>query len=259
MQNLKIHANNIRRNIIKAGYAGKHAHFGGSLSSADILAFLFSKQMSLTPEQKDKFILSKGHCALALYATLREFDFITEEQLLSMNSNGGDFPSHCVLNPQFGIDLSSGSLGLGLSFGIGKALALHDKGDVYVLLGNGEINEGSFWEAAMFAGCKGPNNLYMIVDDNDMQLDGFSSNVMPVSNWAERLQVFGWQTIEIDGHDFSSLQSVFAMKNADKPLAVVAHTVKGKGISFMENSPKWHHNHLTQEQYDAALLELRNN
>lgn len=258
MQELKIHARHIRRNIIKAGYAGKHAHFGGSLSCADILAFLYARQMRLSAEGRDKFLLSKGHCALALYATLCEAGFITEEQLLSMNSNGGDFPSHCVWNPKFGIELSSGSLGLGLSFGIGKALALQDRTKVYVLAGNGELNEGSVWEAAMFAGCRTLNNLCLIVDDNKMQNDGASENILPVSDWAERLRAFGWHTAEADGHDFASLEAAFAAEPVGRPLAIIAHTVKGKGVSFMENAAEWHHHGLTQEEYETALAELEN-
>lgn len=257
---LNEHAQNIRRNIIDAGHKAGAMHFGGSLSMADILACLYGEVMKYdvsNPKcfERDRFILSKGHCGLALYAALCEFGFITHEQLMSVDDNGGDFPSHAVRNVKCGIEVSSGSLGLGTSFAIGQALALKNIARVFVLVGNGEINEGSFWEAAMFAGAHGVENLCVTVDDNAMQLDGFSADVMPVSDWGVKLQAFGWTVVEADGHDFDSLRSAYATSHEGYPLAVIAHTVKGKGVSFMENVPEWHHNKMTEEQYHTACIE----
>ena len=254
------HARNIRRNIVKAGHKAGAMHFGGSFSIADILACLYGEVMRYdagnpTWDKRDRFILSKGHCGLALYAALCEFGFMTHEQLMSVDDNGGDFPSHAVRNVKCGIEVSSGSLGLGTSFAIGQALALKDVARVFVLVGNGEINEGSFWEAAMFAGAHGVGNLCLTVDDNAMQLDGFSADVMPVSDWGVKLQAFGWMVAEADGHDFDSLRSAYATPHEGRPLAVVAHTVKGKGVSFMEGAPEWHHNKMTEEQYRTACAE----
>lgn len=270
-QQLIEHARDIRRNILEAGYKAGAMHFGGSLSMVDAMAYLYGEAMRYdvgNPEwpERDRFIQSKGHCGLALYGTLCEYGFITREQLMSIDDNGGDFPSHAVRNVKYGIEVSSGSLGLGTSFAIGQALALSSGlrvpgsevrvPQIYVLVGNGEINEGCFWEAAMFAGAKKVENLCVTVDDNRMQLDGPSANVMPVDNWGERLAAFGWTVAEADGHDFDSLRSAYNTQRNGKPLAVVAHTVKGKGVSFMENAAEWHHNKLTEDQYRQALAEV---
>ncbi len=254
------HARCIRRNILDAGYKAGAMHFGGSLSMVDAMAILYGEVMKVDPSnpewaERDRFILSKGHCGLALYATLCEFGFITHEQLMSVDDNGGEFPSHAVRNTKYGIEVSSGSLGLGTSFALGQALALKDVSRVFVLVGNGEINEGSFWEAAMFAGANKVENLCVTVDDNGMQLDGPSARVMPVSDWARKLEAFGWTVAEADGHDFGSLRKAYATNREGRPLAVVAHTVKGKGVSFMENAPEWHHNKMTEEQYKLAVAE----
>lgn len=254
--NIKQHAANIRKNILQCGNQYGRAHFGGSLSMADLMAVLFANFIG---KGKDRFILGKGHCALALYATLAEFDYISKEELMSFNANGGDFPSHCVKNREKGIELSSGSLGLGLSFAVGEALALKDKNDeakLYVVCGNGELNEGSFWEAAMFAGHKNVNNIVLIVDYNKFQNDGASELVMPVENWADKLKAFNWGVIEIDGHDISQIEKALQQKSSERPIAIVAHTIKGKGVSFMENNGKWHHNNMTPEQFENALIEI---
>ncbi len=262
---LKERAKNIRKNILQAGSQSASAHFGGSLSCVDILAYLYGQKMSYdckNPDkpERDRFILSKGHCALALYATLCEFGFISEEELMSFNKNGGDFPSHCVQNRKKGIELSSGSLGMGLSFGIGQALALQEKGIkniVYVLVGNGEANEGSVWESLMFAGHKKIDNICFVFDDNKAQNDGDSRAVMPVYDWAKKLEAFGCKSVEVDGHNFQELEKAFYTEHHNMPLAVVAHTIKGKGVSFMEeNAATWHHSGLTQEQYTDALAEI---
>lgn len=248
----------IRRNILEAGHKAGAMHFGGSLSMVDVMTYLYGEEMrydAKNPEwaERDRFIQSKGHCGLALYGTLCEFGLISREQLMSIDDNGGDFPSHAVRNVKFGIEVSSGSLGLGTSFAIGQALSVSQQ--VYVLVGNGEINEGSFWEAAMFAGAKKVANLCVTVDDNQMQLDGPSAGVMPVSNWGERLAAFGWTVAEADGHNFDSLRAAYKTSRNGRPLAVIAHTVKGKGVSFMENASEWHHDKMTEEQYQQAMHE----
>ncbi len=258
---LEEHARNIRRNILEAGFKAGAMHFGGSLSVAEVMAYLYGEKMRYDVanpvwEGRDRFIMSKGHCGLALYAALCEFGFMTHDQLMSVDDNGGPFPSHCVQNVPCGIELSSGSLGLGLSFATGQALALKEGQRVFVVAGNGEANEGSFWEAAMFAGHKGVSNVCLVIDDNKMQLDGDSSSIMPVANWAEKLRAFGWRAVEADGHDFASLRSAFETPPSESPLAVVAHTTKGRGVSFMEGAPEWHHGRMTEEQYKAALAEI---
>lgn len=260
---LKKTANNIRKNIINIGNKSASAHFGGSLSSVDILTYIFSimnfDTKNMVNNDRDRFILSKGHCALGLYSALFEFGLITEDDLLSFNQDTKDFPTHCVQNIKKGIEVSSGSLGLGLSLGLGKAIALKKRNinkRVFVLAGNGELNEGSLWESIMFAGHKQLDNITLIVDDNGMQNDGASLNVMPVINWSEKLKVFNWQVVDVNGHDFEEMAKAFNISYEGKPLAIVAHTVKGKGISFMENNGKWHHGKLSEEEYQTAISDL---
>lgn len=256
-QNLKKRANNIRKNILNASRKGVTAHFGGSLSCVDILSYIYSS-MIVNNTQRDRFIMSKGHCSLALYATLCEFGYITKEELLSFDDNGGNFPTHSIQNKEKGIELTSGSLGMGLSYAIGQAIALTPKkisNKIYVLVGNGETNEGSFWEAISFAGAKKINNLILVIDDNKMQLDGLSENILPISKWREKFEAFEWQAVEIDGHNFDEIIEAFNTKT-EKPLVIIANTIKGKGISFMENNPKWHHSSITEEQYFQAVKEL---
>lgn len=248
----------IRRNILEAGHMAGAVHFGGSLSMVDVMTYLYGEEMRYdvkNPEwaERDRLVVSKGHCGLALYATLCEFGLIARDQLLAVNVDGGDFPPQLMRNLTYGIEMSSGSLGLGASFAIGQALSVPHQ--IHVLVGNGEINEGSFWEAAMFAGAKKVENLCVTVDDNQMQLDGPSADVLPVANWGERLAAFGWTVAEADGHDFDSLRAAYKTLRNGQSLAVIAHTVKGKGVSFMENASEWHHNKMTEEQYQLALNE----
>lgn len=258
---LKLHARNIRRKIVEAGHKAGAMHFGGALSMVEAITYLYGEEMrydAKNPEwaERDRFILSKGHCGLALYATLCEFGIITEAQLMTVDSNGGDFPSHPVMNVGLGVESTTGSLGLGTSFAIGQLLALEGSSRIFVLTGNGEVNEGSFWEAAMFAGARGLDRLCVTIDDNCMQLDGASMDVLPVANWTERLAAFGWAVADAEGHDFDSLRAAYQTPRNGKPLAVVAHTVKGKGVSFMENAAAWHHNKMTEEQYQQALVDI---
>lgn len=264
MESMKNRANNIRRNIIETAHNSGAAHLGGALSCVDALVYLYEKQMKSNTKNsldanRDRFVLSKGHCALALYATLCEFGFITREELNTFNADDGLYPAHCVQNLEKGIELSSGSLGMGLSFAIGQAIALKKKdidNKVYVLAGNGEANEGSFWESVMFAGSKNINNVCLILDNNNMQLDGNSNNILPVENWTERFVAFGWEASKADGHDFASLENAFDIKSRSQPLFILLETIKGKGVSFMENNKDWHHRKMTEEEYACAIKEL---
>lgn len=254
-------ARNMRRNMLEMTlHAGANgAHIGGALSSADIMAVLYCGIMD-REEKGDHFVLSKGHCALVQYAALCEAGVITKEELMTFEDNGGRFPAHPVMNDDIGIELSSGSLGLGLGFGIGLALAdkkKHTEARTFVLLGNGECNEGSVWEAVMQAPKLGLDNLTAIVDNNHLQLDGSPEHIVPQSNMAESFRSFGWEVLEIDGHDIKAVYEALSEKRADgRPKMIVAETVKGKGVSFMENQVRYHHAGLTQEQYEQAMEEL---
>ena len=258
------HALSIRRKIIQAANSRFDAHFGGCLSVADILAVLFGGVLNLSPgsvqnAERDRFILSKGHCALGFYAALHEFGFISDTELASFHSEGGEFQTHAVKNVAKGIEISSGSLAMGFSMACGIATALAGKGlasRVFVLVGNGEANEGLFWEAAMFAGAKALSNMCVVMDDNGMQNDGNSSDVLPVSNWDARMKAFGWTSLVVDGHDSTALRQAFEAHHPTTPLFVLAKTVKGKGVPFMENSPLWHHSKMNPQQYAEAMEAL---
>lgn len=263
-KNLIESAKNIRKNILATGNIKGMAHFGGSLSCADVLTVLYGHQMKydlkdLENENRDRFILSKGHCALALYSTLCEFGIISEDELKTFNQSDGDFPTHAVQNLKKGIEVSSGSLGLGLSYAIGLAIAAKRKKQqhkIYVLIGNGELNEGSLWESIMFAGHNALDNLVIIVDNNCMQNDGASENIVCLGNCSEKINTFGWNTVDVDGHNIDEIVKAFNAADGKKPLAIVAHTTKGKGVSFMENASEWHHSKMTPEQFEQAMSEL---
>lgn len=249
-------AKRVRLNIIRLAYnAGKKgAHLAPSLSIADILAVLYKDVI----QHKDHFVLSKGHGALCWYAAMYEVGLLTKEQLDSFENNGGFLPGQPSRNLELGIEFSSGSLGLGMSFAAGLAWdAKHrcSEEKIYVLLGDGELNEGSVWESIMFAKQHNLNNLIAIVDKNGMQSDGLTSDILEmdlVTMWRS----FGWTVIACNGHDTSALIKAFHENSTSKPIVIIAETTKGKGVSFMENSSEWHHNHLSQEQYQNALLDL---
>jgi transketolase len=261
-------ARRMRRNAIdlafKAGPNG--AHLGSGLSIIEITATLYGGIMRIDPKnpawpERDRFILSKGHGSLGYYTALFEAGLITREQLFSFEEDGGDLPGQPSMKQEFGIEFSSGSLGLGLSLGIGSALAGRIMGRTYrvfVLMGDGEINEGTVWEAAMAAAHYKLGGIIAIIDSNGMQSDGCNASIMSTdlrSMWGG----FGWDTVGVDGHGIESIYDV--LKNAGQkpegpPLAVIAKTTKGKGISFMENNNEWHHNVLTKIRYDAAVAEL---
>ena len=262
---LEAHAKHMRITALKiANRCGGNAHLGGGLSVMEAMAALYGAVMndqSLPYEQRDKFILSKGHGVLGLYAALAEFGVMDEALLDTFMQDGSDLIAHPVMKPEIGLEASSGSLGQGISMAVGLALAAKKKGysyRTYVLCGNGEANEGSVWEACMSAVNFRLDNFTLFLDNNRMQSDGMSGDVMDISDkYAGMLKALGFQVVEIDGNDMSQVLNAFtAPREAGKPLAIVGNTVKGKGVSFMENNNDWHHNRLTDAQLAAALSEL---
>lgn len=260
-------AQRMRLNIIKLAYqvGNKGAHIASALSCNEIMAVLYGNVMNLNPknpmwQERDRFLIGKGHGALALYAALYDAGFLSEEKLFTYQENGGDLPGQPSMNLSLGIEVSSGSLGNALSVGEGIALSAKKRGDkykTYVLLGDGECNEGTIWETAMSASHFRLDNLIAIVDLNGMQSDGQSVEILNMGNMREKWNAFGWNIIEADGHDVRSLYNAFhTIKEESKPTVILAHTIKGRGVSFMENNNAWHHNHLSKEQYELALSEL---
>ncbi len=241
-------------------------HFGGSLSMIEIAAVLYLSVGNVFPdeidyEKRDRIIISKGHGIPAVYAALRQLGRITEEELDSFKSSRTELYAHPAVNKRLGVEFSSGSLGQGLSLGVGCALALRHKhlnqSRVYVVLGDGECNEGSVWEAALSARKYRLNRLCAIIDRNALQYDGKTSHVLPMEPLREKWESFGWDVLEIDGHSVRACQEAFLTKT-DKPLVVIASTVKGKGISFMENQPEWHFGQMTAKQFEQAWGEIIN-
>ena len=262
---LEAHAKHMRITALKmANHCGGNAHLGGGLSIMEAMAALYGAVMNdrkLPYEKRDKFILSKGHGVLGLYAALAEFGVMDEALLDTFMQDGSDLIAHPVMKPEIGLETSSGSLGQGISMAVGLALAAKKKGysyRTYVLCGNGEANEGSVWEACMSAVNFRLDNFTLFLDNNRMQSDGMSGDVMDISDkYAGMLKALGFQVVEIDGNDMSQVLNAFtAPREAGKPLAIVGNTVKGKGVSFMENNNDWHHNRLTDAQLAAALSEL---
>ena len=254
----------MRRNIIRLALNGgaNGVHIGPALSLVEIMACLYlevlRREPGVPPTLRDKFVLSKGHGALAYYVALYEAGVISLETLNTYEKNGGDFPGQPVKNAAAGIDFSSGTLGLGLSYGAGLALGARMTNSdtrVYVVLGDGELNEGSVWESAMFAAHAKLTNLVAIVDRNGMQSDGCTSDVLAIDIEA-MWRGFGWDVAVCDGHDVEQLLAALQTEPGAQPRVVVANTVKGKGVSFMEGNNEWHHNRLTTEQYNRALAEL---
>lgn len=260
MQNIEDVVSTVRKNILHRTYqAGrKGAHVAPSLSLAEILSVLFAEFFDF---DQDKFILSKGHGGLGYYCALHAVHRITDEQLETFETNGGDFPGQPSRQPGNGILYSSGSLGLGLAYGVGHSWSMklgQEPGQVVVLLGDGELNEGSVWESAMLASQQKLSNLTAIVDWNGMQSDGRSEDIIYMD--LEKIwSAFGWHVIVCDGHDIAALRSAYAERTDDRPKVILAKTVKGKGVSFMEGNRAWHHGHLSEEQYAAALREVEGN
>ena len=258
-------ASKIRKNILKAAYlaGSSSSHFGGALSSVDLLTTLYFSEMNLsksnvTQQNRDRFILSKGHGCLSLYSTLVEKEIITFSDLEKFEKNESKLLGHPIMNRKIGIEFSNGSLGMGLSLGIGSALAVKKKGlnsRIFVMLGDGECNEGSVWESVMLGHSLNLDNLIVIVDRNKFQQTGLNDEILNLGDITKIFIGFGWNTYEIDGHDFNEIKKVFKIKS-NKPKAIIANTTKGKGFSFSENNNDWHHKILTKEMYEIALKEL---
>ncbi|KLU67031.1 transketolase 2 [Desulfosporosinus acididurans] len=264
---LKRKANLIRQDIITMLVPAKAGHPGGSLSAADIVATLYFKEMRINPQEpnwadRDRFVLSKGHAAPVLYAALAEKGYFPKDELLGLRQTGRMLQGHPDMKRTPGVDMSSGSLGQGLSVANGMALAGKlDKKDyrVYVLLGDGEVAEGQVWEAAMAAAHYKLDNLTAILDYNGLQIDGPTDSVMSSAPLADKWRAFCWNVIEVDGHDIEALEKAFAEAKQvkGKPTILIAKTVKGKGVSFMENQVGWHGSAPNAEQAEQALKELR--
>ncbi len=263
---LKKIACNVRKGVIEGTFNAKSGHPGGSLSIADILTYLYFAEMNIDPadpkkEDRDRFVLSKGHAAPALYATLAERGFFPVEDLKTLRKSDSYLQGHPNMNHVPGVDMSTGSLGQGVSAAVGMALASKRMGDkfrVYTILGDGEIEEGQVWEAAMFAGAKKLDTLTVIVDNNDLQIDGTLEEVNSPYPIPEKFAAFGFNVVEICGHCFDRIEE--AVNNAKatkgKPTAIIMKTVKGKGVSYMENKVNWHGSAPNKEQYDQAMAEL---
>jgi len=259
-------AKKLRRHIITMTATAGSGHPGGSLSAADIVTALYFKIMRHNPQNpqwsgRDRFILSKGHAAPILYAALAESGYFPVEELASLRKLGSRLQGHTDRNFTPGVEMSAGSLGMGLSFGIGVALAArldHRDYCTYVLLSDGECEEGQTWEAALSAAQFKLDNLVAIVDCNKMQLSGWTRDIMNLEPLGQKWQAFGWHGIDIDGHDFSQILAAFqeARKIRTKPIVIIARTIKGKGVSFMENNVKFHGKVPTTEEAKRALREL---
>lgn len=262
---LKITACKIRMGIIEGVHSAKSGHPGGSLSIAEILTYLYFKAMNIDPENpkkadRDRFVLSKGHAAPALYSTLANRGYFDVELLKTLRHIGSILQGHPDMKHIPGVDMSTGSLGQGISAAVGMALSAKHFGDdykVYAVLGDGEIEEGQVWEAAMFAGNKKLSNLTAFIDYNNLQIDGTIEEVNSAAPIDKKFEAFKWHTITIDGNDFDQIEA--ALKEAetvDKPVAIIAKTVKGKGVSYMENAVNWHGAAPNDELYDQAMKEL---
>ena len=259
-------AKEIRKGIKKATHAAKSGHPGGSLSSADMFAYLYFEEMNIDPENpkmedRDRFVLSKGHVAPGLYSTLAERGFFPKEDLLTLRHIDSYLQGHPDMKKIPGVDMSSGSLGQGISAAVGMAVAAKLKGKdyrTYTLLGDGEIQEGQVWEAAMSAGFRKLDNLVVIVDNNGLQIDGNIDDVCSPYPIDAKFEAFNFNVINIDGHNFDEIAD--ALKKAKeckgKPTAIIMKTVKGKGVSFMENQVGWHGSAPNDEQCEQALNEL---
>lgn len=264
LQNL---ANTIRIGIIQEVYAGKSGHPGGALSCTDILTVLYFNQMNIDPEkpvapQRDRFVLSKGHASPALYSTLANRGYFSKEELVNFRGIDSILQGHPDMKHIPGVDMSTGSLGQGLSCANGMALSSKLNKDgfrVYCLVGDGEIEEGQIWEAAMSASHYHLDNLCVIVDNNNLQIDGSIEEVMSSYPIDEKFRSFGFEVITVDGHDIPALIEAFetAKQTKGKPTAIIAKTIKGKGVSYMENKVEWHGKAPSEEEYLQAIKELK--
>ena len=268
MNNLELEkmANEIRKDIVTAVHSAKSGHPGGSLSSADIFTYLYFEEMNVDPanpkwEDRDRFVLSKGHVVPGLYSTLAEKGYFPKEDLKTLRHTGSYLQGHPDMKHIPGIDMSSGSLGQGVSAAVGMAAAgKYDKKDyrVYTLTGDGEIQEGQIWEAAMWAGHRKLDNLVVIVDNNNLQIDGSIEDVCSPYPIDKKFEAFNFHVINIDGNDFDQIRAAFkeARETKGMPTAITAKTVKGKGVSFMENAAGWHGKAPNDEEYEIAMADL---
>ena len=264
-EELKVHANNIRKNILTEVYSANSGHPGGSLSGADILTEIYFEQMDINKENidsidRDRFVLSKGHASPLFYGTLKEKDLLKDD-LTTFRKINSNLQGHPNMNYVSGVDMSTGSLGQGISCAVGMAISNKvDENDhrIYVLLGDGECEEGEVWEAAMAASHYKLDNLCAILDYNHLQIDGNIDDVISPEPFASKFEAFGWNVLDVNGHDFDQLRYAFnqAKQTVDKPTIIIAHTIKGKGVSFMENNYAWHGAAPNQEQYEQAMKEL---
>ena len=263
---LKRIANNIRFGIIEGVYNAACGHPGGSLSIADILTYLYFEEMRVDPanpkwDGRDRFVLSKGHTAPGLYATLAERGFFPKEELKTLRKTDSRLQGHPDMKGIPGVDMTTGSLGLGISAACGMALSAKTFGNdyrVYTVVGDGESEEGQVWEAAMFAAHYKLDNLVMVLDWNGLQIDGPITEVMNPTPHDEKLRAFGWHVISINAHDFAQIEAAFneAKTVKGKPTAIIARSVKGKGVSYMENSCEWHGQAPKEDLYKVALADL---
>ena len=263
---LKKTANEVRKGIVTAVHAAQSGHPGGSLSAADIYTYLYFEELNIDPaapvkEDRDRFVLSKGHTAPGLYSVMAERGYFPKEELKTLRHTGSRLQGHPSMHYLPGLDMSSGSLGQGISAAAGMALGARLKGEdyrVYTLLGDGECEEGEVWEAAMFAGAKKLDNLVVIVDNNNLQIDGPITEVNNPYPLDKKFEAFNFHVICIDGHNFDEIRAAFreARETKGMPTAIIAKTVKGKGVSFMENQVGWHGTAPNDEQYKVAMEDL---
>lgn len=256
----------VRRSIIEMITAAKSGHPGGSLSAVELLVGLYFDQMKHDPKNpkwtdRDRFILGKGHAAPVLYAVMAEAGYVPKDQLNTLRKMGSIYQGHPDVRFIPALEASTGSLGEGLSVGLGMAFAARLNGSpsrTYVMLGDGEIQEGQIWEAAMFGSFHKLDNIVALVDYNKIQLDGWVKDIMDLEPIGDKWRAFGWHTITIDGHNLAEVRSAYieAAATKDKPTVVIAHTVKGKGVSFMENNPKFHGTAPNPEEFQKAMAEL---
>lgn len=268
MDNLELKkiANEVRKGIVTAVHSAKSGHPGGSLSAADIYTYLYFKEMNIDPKNprkpdRDRFVLSKGHTAPGYYSTLANRGFFPVEDLTTLRHTGSYLQGHPNMNEIPGVDMSSGSLGQGISAAVGMALSAklsNESYRVYTLLGDGELQEGQVWEASMFAGHRQLDNLVVIVDNNGLQIDGNIADVCSPYPIDKKFEAFNFNVINIAGHDFDQIEAAFtqARQTKGKPTAIIAKTVKGKGVSFMENNAGWHGKAPNDEQYAIAMKDL---
>ena len=263
---LKKTANEIRKGIVTAVHAAKAGHPGGSLSCADIMTYLYFEEMNIDPknpkkEDRDRFVLSKGHCAPALYSALAQRGYFPVEELTTLRKLGSHLQGHPCMQHTPGVDMSSGSLGQGVSVATGMALSAklsNDSFRVYTMLGDGELAEGQVWEAAMFAGFKKLDNLVYIIDNNGLQIDGPITEVCDSNPIDKKFEAFNFHVIKINAHDFDEIRAAFkeARETKGMPTAIIAKSIKGKDVSFMENGVAWHGVAPNDEEYATAMADL---